>query len=388
MRVLIVHNILWSHYKAALFSELAQQCPVDCTLLVVQLAESEDKYNQLGKSGLIEHQYPYHLLHPGSLNSLSFSKKITGLISQINQFNPDIVNLSGYYDPAYWLLIGYCRLRGIKLVLSNESSEKDGSRNGWKEKFKRTLIRQFAGFINFGSSSAEYMLKMGARSSQIITQHAAVLNNTVVRQVYDRSIHSRQSLKEKYALPAHNFIFVGRLAEEKNLPALLSAFSWLKENDPKAHDWGLIIIGDGPLRAQLNTSALKDVFWLGGQPWNEVPAYLALADALVLPSHFEPWGLVVNEAMVCGLPVVVSNQCGCVNDLVEEEKNGYTFRPEVTLELGVALQKFVNLSEAERTQMGQHSLKLIAPFHTTTVAQEIWQGFRRIGSPTEASFRS
>lgn len=383
MRVLIVHNILWSHYKAALFTELAQQCPADSELLVVQLAESEDKYKQLGKSGLIDHDYPHQLIHKGSLNSLSLSKKAKGLFREIIRFKPDIINLSGYYDPVYWLIILYCRIRGIRLVLSNESSEKDGNRNGWKEKFKRTIISQFSGFINFGSSSAQYMQSLGARPSQIISQHAAVLNNRVVSQVYQTAYSKRNHVKADYFLPTYNFVFVGRLAEEKNLPTLLKAFSWLKTHEPKAHNWGLTIIGNGPLRSLVEGKSDQDIHWLGGHPWNEVPAFLALADALLLPSHFEPWGLVVNEAMVCGLPVIVSNQCGCVNDLVEDGKNGYTFRPENMLELAVALQKFVNLSETERTQMGKHSLDLIAPFHTTPVAQEIWQGFHRIMSSTE-----
>ncbi len=388
MRVLIVHNILWSHYKAALFTELAQQCPPDAELLVVQLAESEDKYRQLGKGGSIEHGYPYTLLHKDSLNSLPAGKKLRGLLGEIHRFKPDIINLSGYYDPVYWLIITYARIRGIKLVLSNESSEKDGNRNGWKEKLKRTLIRQFEGFINFGSSSAQYMLGLGALPSQIISQHAAVLNNQVVQRVYQTALSSRTQEKADSSLPTHNFVFVGRLAEEKNLPVLLKAFDWLKTHEPNAQDWGLLIVGDGTLRSLVESQATQGVHWMGGHPWNEVPRYLALADGLVLPSRFEPWGLVVNEAMVCGLPVIVSSQCGCVNDLVEEGKNGYVFRPENELELAVALQKFVNLSEAERTRMGQHSLKMIAPFSTHVVAQEIWQGFRRIMVPAEASLRS
>ncbi|WP_420154444.1 glycosyltransferase family 4 protein [Siphonobacter sp.] len=376
MRVLVVHNILWSHYKAALFSELARQCPPQSAFLVLQMAESESKYQQLGKAGAITHDYPYELLHEGPLHTLPLSKKIPGLLRAIRRFKPDVVNLSGYYDPAYWVVMMYCRLRGIALVLSNESSEKDGARAGVKERIKEYIIRQFDGFINFGSSSAQYALRLGAQPRQILTQHAAVVNEKVIRSVYSEAYAQREDLRQQQGLTQHQFVFVGRLAEEKNLPTLLNAFAWLKTNEPQARNWELLIVGDGPMRSQVENR--EGVRWMGGQPWDRIPAYLALADALILPSYFEPWGLVVNEAMVCGLPVLVSSQCGCVNDLVEEGKNGYTFDPCNQRELASLMQSFVQQSDADRTRMGQHSLHLIAPFNITRVAKEIWQGYQRI----------
>ena len=101
-----------------------------------------------------------------------------------------------------------------------------------------------------------------------------------------------------------------------------------KDNRP----WDLVLLGDGPLKADI--CRLISDFRLHGHvhlrgfiQYRELPAYYALADAFVHASTTEQWGLVVNEAMATGLPVIVSNRCGCVPDLVAEGKNGFTFDP-------------------------------------------------------------
>src|SRR5207253_3162510 len=102
--------------------------------------------------------------------------------------------------------------------------------------------------------------------------------------------------------------------------------------------WDLVLLGDGPLKADI--CRLISDFRLHGQvhlrgfiQYRELPAYYALADAFVHASTTEQWGLVVNEAMATGLPVIVSNRCGCVPDLVAEGKNGFTFNPESVEEM-------------------------------------------------------
>lgn len=369
MRVLIVHNILWSHYKAALFSALAAEAADGEELLVLQLAESEKKYSELGKAGEIDHRYPYKLLTAGSLDSVTIPQKIRFILSEIRRFKPDIVNLTGYYDPAYWPVIVWCRLSGIRLVLSNESGENDGSRKGIKEQFKKALVRAFDGYICFGTSSARYLLRLGAREDRILSRHAAVINEAVIRNVYQHALPDRATQKARLGLPGGVIAFVGRLAPEKNLPKLITAFRRVATGG-----WKLLVIGDGPLRNDVE--AQSDICWLGGRPWNEVPEALALADALVLPSSFEPWGLVVNEAMTCGLPVLVSRRCGCTDDLLRPGENGYLFDPEDDASLETALKTFMALPDVARADMGARSLQLISPFSTEKVAAELWQGFR------------
>jgi 1,2-diacylglycerol 3-alpha-glucosyltransferase len=94
----------------------------------------------------------------------------------------------------------------------------------------------------------------------------------------------------------------------------------------------LVVCGDGDLRPRLHALARElgleqRVHWPGFVQYPDLPVYYALADAFILASTIEPWGLVVNEAMACGLPVLVSDRCGCAPDLVPEGQNGFTFKP-------------------------------------------------------------
>ena len=106
----------------------------------------------------------------------------------------------------------------------------------------------------------------------------------------------------------------------------------LEIGNRKSEIWKLVLLGDGPLReslkSQITTLNLCDHVLLPGfKQYDELPAYFGLAGAFVHASTTEQWGLVVNEAMASGLPVIVSNRCGCAADLVQEGVNGFTFDP-------------------------------------------------------------
>ena len=141
--------------------------------------------------------------------------------------------------------------------------------------------------------------------------------------------------------------------------------------------WDLVLLGDGPLRetlnSQLSTLNLRGHVLLPGFiHYRKLPAYYALADAFVHASVTEQWGLVVNEAMATGLPVIVSNRCGCVPDLVTEGKNGFTFDPASAKALGKLMVGMSRLSERRLEEMREESRRIIAgftPAHFATAAQ-------------------
>ena len=108
-----------------------------------------------------------------------------------------------------------------------------------------------------------------------------------------------------------------------------------------------------------------------------MPPFLAQSDVLILPSKSEPWGLVVNEAMVCGMPVIVSETCGCVADLVKNDLNGFTFDPGNEKELERAMQFFIQNPE-KIPAMGKASEKLIAPFSSKQVARQMAECYHNL----------
>jgi glycosyltransferase involved in cell wall biosynthesis len=378
MRILIVHNQLWAHYKAIIFNELQKIISKNSNeeLLVVQFALIEKSRLNLGDSDLSIHQYPYHLLHEGTLEEVGLWTKISGVIKAIREFNPTVVNLTGYYDVASWFILSYCKINGIKTVLSNESTAGDHSRRGLKEKIKSLIIKQFDGYFNFGTLSKNYLLDLGASPNKMLVNRNCV-DNSALKTVHQKSIIDRVSVQKRLGLPSKNFIFVGRLIDFKNLFLFLEAFS--KAQKQTKQDWGVIILGDGELKNDLQQFVIEKniekVSFQKGVSWQQVPEYLALSDVLVLPSYSEPWGLVVNEAMACGLPVLVSDKCGCAIDLVKNGENGFTFAPNNIEELANYLIKFMNIDASLLKKMGDISSKIIEEYSPENVGKEMYEGF-------------
>jgi glycosyltransferase involved in cell wall biosynthesis len=380
MRILIVHNQLWAHYKAIVFNELQKiisSKKVD-ELLVVQIASIEKSRVELGNIDSSFHQYPYHLIHNGFLEEVSLKQRVFGILNQIKTFKPDVVNLTGYYDVASWIVLFYCKLKGIKTILSNESTEGDHSRNNIKEFWKSLIIRQFDGYFNFGTLSKNYLLTLGAKAEKMLVNRNCV-DNELLKKNYSESILSRPYRQSALNLSKNNFIFVGRLIEFKNLFFLLECFSEAQKQSKK--DWGLIILGDGDqkdaLQNFIEAQNIRNVSFQKGVSWQEVPEYLALSDVFVLPSYSEPWGLVVNEAMACGMPVLVSEKCGCAVDLVQNSKNGFTFSAYDKNQLTSLLLKFMN-NELDSLKMGEISEQIIKGYSPQNVAKEMYEGFLKI----------
>jgi len=125
-----------------------------------------------------------------------------------------------------------------------------------------------------------------------------------------------------------------------------------------ARDYGLVIAGDGKLRYFLENKARelglgKAVKFLGSLGYRDLPSLYALATALVLPSRKEPWGVVVNESMACGTPVIVSRICGCVSDLVIERRTGSTFKPGDSQALSRAM---LNMARSRKSRQAWSSI--------------------------------
>ena len=382
MRILIVHNQLWAHYKSLVFSEIHKICVqhTNAELLVLQIALCEGDRQALGNNTAQRYLYPYHLLFETSLEQVAFWPKLKKMLVEIRAYKPHVVNLTGYYDPAQLVVLLYCKLAGIKTILSNESSQQDRTRRGLKESIKKEIVGSFDGYFCFGKTSVDYLLQLDAEKSKILANKGAVVDNETLLGTYQKAKLNRQQQLAALRMRPRNFIFVGRLVEIKNLRTLLESYQNLTDNNGQ---WGLIFLGEGIQKAELqalaNTHQTEGVVFLDGQPWYKVPEYLALADVLVLPSWSEPWGLVVNEAMVCGLPAVASAVCGCVPDLVIENETGFVFDPNNGGELTQKMQQFVS-GTANYNALSQQATRRVAEFSPAKAALQMFEGFEHVVS--------
>jgi glycosyltransferase involved in cell wall biosynthesis len=368
MRILLIHNQLWAHYKSKLFSEIhlaLQEKYPESEFKVIHIALHESSRREMKDDDTyFPYKYPYQVLFERSLDQVKFFERYIALLRAFHDFRPTVLNVTGYFDWAQIFLMTYARMRGVKVVLSSESSAMDHDRSIFKEVIKRWILSRAHVFFCFGKSTAHYLLKLGVKRPQIRVRHAAVIDEQIIRNNFDEA---RLRIKKN----KFSYVYVGRLAPEKNLEMLVRAFLNVTQKTTDAN-WELLLVGEGPSRSTLQNLASNhpNIRFAGGHPWYKVPEWLAQADVLVLPSKSEPWGLVVNEAMVCGMPVIVSNKCGCVNDLVKNGINGFTFSPKSQKDLESHLSFFIrNTNEIQ--WMGAESGRIIAPYAAREVAIEM-----------------
>ena len=381
-KILIIHNIAWSHYKAVVFNELYKLSLKErFDMKVLQIAINEKSRQSLGYLDLSIHKYPYKILFKKNYEEIGFIEKVITLIREVNNYEPDIVIVPGYFDWAYWIAVFYCKFKGKKIITGIESTEFDHKRMWFKEQIKRIFVKMCDGVFCYGTKSKEYSVKLGAHQDRVFTVFQATDNGTL-EKLYIESKKNIESIRKEFGFKPFNFIFVGRLSPEKNVGLLVRAFAKVKKKLGKSKDWGLIIVGDGPLRTELekltiNLNIMDSVYFVGGKSWKDVIRFYAASDVLILPSVSEPWGLVVNEAMVCGLPVVVSKRAGSYYDLVKEGENGFGFDPYDQKELEKIMSKFIN-NGLDMKRMGEKSREIIRDYTPKNAARQMLAGISEI----------
>lgn len=246
----------------------------------------------------------------------------------LDELDPDAVAIHTYSLPDSRACLSWCRRNGRVAVMMWDSRYEDAPRSAWWERVKSRIIVQHDSALAAGTDSVRYLERLGLPSEVIARGYDVVDNDAFARA----AAAVRKAPDAWRHLPglegdAPYFLCVSRYLELKNLPGLLRAYAAYRV--AHARPWRLILVGDGPqraaLEAEIESMGLEGVTLTGFMQIDALPAYYALAQVLVHPAHKDTWGLVVNEAMATGLPIVVSRETGCVADLVCEGENGYTF---------------------------------------------------------------
>jgi glycosyltransferase involved in cell wall biosynthesis len=286
--------------------------------------------------------------------------------SALEQTNPDVVVVNGWNNFGSLIAANCCVRCEIPMVVMSESSRQDEPRTSWKEAIKRRFIGFYSAALVGGQRHVDYLVELGMPRERIFTGYD-VVDNHYFRQKAEEVRSPRSEVRQKYALPRIYFLASARFIEKKNLPTLIQAYAEYRRRSEIAAKvpWDLVLLGDGPLRetlnSQLSTLNLNEHVRLPGfKPYDELPVYYALANAFVHASTTEQWGLVVNEATASGLPLIVSDRCGCAPELVNG--NGFTFDPMNEHELTARLFEMASLSDEERKHLGYNSYRIAANF--------------------------
>lgn len=287
--------------------------------------------------------------------------------------NYDLVILSGWAEPSYLLL--WMLLRGLnrRIGFWIESTLNDASRSSWKELPKRWMLAPARGVIATGTSAADYCAWLGMPRERIFIAPNAV--NVKFFQTQERLlVPQRERLRTELNLTGVVILFVGRMVEfYKRVSVLLRAQQKLEEEHLPAE---LVLVGEGPDRAEYERLCrelnLQHVRFVNFLEHTELSTYYAAADVLVLPSRSETWGLVINEAMEFGLPIVTTTAVGASPDLVPNNENGRVVPPDDVDALAGALTELVRDADLRR-HMGERSREII-----TRYTPEAWaEGFAR-----------
>ena len=287
------------------------------------------------------------------------------LFSCLKDASPKAVVIPGWSAPYALLALSWCLKTSTPAVLMSDSTAGDKHRDFLGEKVKRFLLRLYSSALVGGSRHAQYLDRLGFPATAVF-HGCDVVDNTHFAHLQPWG--GTGSGFQRYFLTCCRFVPV------KNLTRLIEAYARYRQRAGSS-SWELVIAGDGPesekLRGLITSLHLKDCVLAGFVQYDQLPALYARAGAFILPSISEPWGLVVNEAMAAGLPVLVSNRCGCAPDLVEEGRNGFTFDPYDVEQLSGLMLRTSMMSDADRAAMGQASREIISRWTPETFATNL-----------------
>jgi 1,2-diacylglycerol 3-alpha-glucosyltransferase len=325
-----------------------------------------------------------HTVFPGeAAERIPASRLGAGIAAALDRLKPDAVAIAGWGSPDARACLAWCRKHGAKAIVMSETREADGRRVGWKEFLKSRIIRRFDAALVGGKSHRDYLVKLGLPADRIRFGYNVVDN----KYFAEECLKVGKSKVEGQDTPPY-FLTSNRFIERKNLARLVAAYaSYVQQStidDRPSTIWPLCLLGDGELKAaliaqcqalglnviesapweQLPPSTIHHsqstiVYLPGFRQIEELPQFYAHAGCFVHPALEEPWGLVLNEAMACSLPVLSGNNVGAAEELIDEGLNGWTFNAGDTAAMAAALRKIAGQSEAQRLAMGTASTRIL-----------------------------
>jgi glycosyltransferase involved in cell wall biosynthesis len=378
-RRLVILTEIIAPYRIPVFNALAREEGID--LHVIFLAESDPEL----RDWLVykdEIRFSYQVLPSWRQRFAGHNFLLNrGLKAGLQASAPDVLLCGGYNYLASWQAMRWARRNRVPFILWVESTGRDfRSRNPLIEFLKRRFMRSCSAFVVPGKSSFQYVMGYGPLQEDIFTAPNAVDTELFARRA-SAVREDAAAYRDALQLPARFFLFVGRLIPEKGIFDLLEAYGKVAPELRAAV--GLVLVGEGYAHEELVRRAIQitpgQVQCAGFLHREQLASYYALAEVFVFPSHSDPWGLVVNEAMACGLPVISSEAAGCTADLVQDHWNGRVVACADVAQLASAMEELARDS-AVRARMGNHSRECILRYSPEACAAGIAKAARSVKS--------
>lgn len=272
----------------------------------------------------------------------------------VNTINPDVIICSGWIDKDY-LKITKTYFKKIPTIMTCDTH--------WRGDLKQriamivsrfTLLNIFSHAWVPGQIQKQYVLNLGFKEKNIETGfYSCDLNHF-------EAIYQSQKAQKQTHFPKR-FLYVGRYYEFKGIKELWQAFIELQIEQP--NEWELWCLGIGDIEPT-NHPKIKHFGFV--QP-KDLASFTLKTGVFVLPSRFEPWGVVVHEFAASGFPLLLSDKVGAKEQFLNEGKNGFVFKSENIFDLKTALKNIINTNESELQKMSVLSNKL-----SKTISQTTW----------------
>jgi 1,2-diacylglycerol 3-alpha-glucosyltransferase len=327
--------------------------------------------------------FPVVSLYSGSENKTTTEQFISQrIIHALNQIRPNLLFVPGWESLQSVSAARWACINRTPFVVMSASQQIDFPREFIKENWKKYFLGLSIGALVGGARQLTYCIRLGMDKERIRTGYNTVDNDHFSSAVAEPSVEGSPI----------TFLVVARLIPKKNIQLLLHSFADLiKGNADIRARLILKIAGEGPMLSNLeetcaNLQLENNVKFLGHVSYFNLPRLYRDSSVLVLPSLSEQWGLVVNEAMSAGLPVIVSDACGCSDDLVRDGVNGFVFESGNREQLTYIMQRFIEAPYSARYAMGENS-KAIISFYSTARFQRAVSSFRELAMKDQRNYK-
>lgn len=290
------------------------------------------------------------------------------IVQWLKQERPDVVVLIGFADAARFRAMRYLRSRRVPHYIFGDSNVHGDRATGLARAFKTFFLTRMiggaTGVLCCGQFGDRYFQRYGSRPEATFY----VPQEPDYDEIASVGADEVEAVRQEFGLveARRRIVFMGRLAEVKRVDLLIDAFVRIAGERP---DWDVVIVGSGPLEMDLKSRVPGDLagrfLWPGFiDEQRRVTAIYKACDLLCLPSTYEPWALVINEAAACGLAMVSSDIVGAAVELVREGQNGRLFKSGDLDDLTRALRDATDLANIDRYRQG--STDVLADWRTTT----------------------
>lgn len=345
MKVLFITN-LPSPYRVDFFNELGKE--IDLTVCYERHSSSERNKKWVNND---KRNYQERFI---AAKEIGTDRSIgLGLVHELKRDKYDFVIITGFSSPSVILLILYCQLHKISYIMEDDGGlyNTNGEKYRW---IKRLLLRKAKAYFTTTNDNIKTLVDLGVNKEIIHKYPFSSVKNVDIEDGISMQA-KRSEMREFLSVNEEKVVLaVGQFIERKGFDVLIQAF----KNAPS--NCGLYFVGGEPTSYYLELVSrlhLNNVHFVGFMGKEELKNYYSAADVFVLPTREDIWGLVINEALAAGLPIITTERCGAGLELVQNGVNGYLVKVGDIEGLSLRIMEIVR-DENLRKRMTENSFNI------------------------------